>query len=57
VTISDPIYSQSKLLKPVELHAHEQHKKGSMAALVLAAIGVVFGDIGTSPPLRFERVL
>ncbi|MEY2706252.1 MAG: hypothetical protein RI905_1, partial [Pseudomonadota bacterium] len=49
MTISDPIYSQSSLLKPVELHGHDHHKKGSMAALVLAAIGVVFGDIGTSP--------
>ena len=49
MTISDPIYSQSSLLKPVDLHGNEHGKKGSTAALVLAAIGVVFGDIGTSP--------
>jgi KUP system potassium uptake protein len=33
----------------VDLHGNEHGKKGSTAALVLAAIGVVFGDIGTSP--------
>ena len=49
MTISDPIYSQSSLLKPVDLHGNEHGKKGSTAALVLAALGVVFGDIGTSP--------
>jgi KUP system potassium uptake protein len=49
LTISDPIYSQSSLLKPVDLHGNEHDKKGSTAALVLAALGVVFGDIGTSP--------
>lgn len=49
MTISDPIYSQSPLLKPVDLHGNEHDKKGSTVALVLAAIGVVFGDIGTSP--------
>jgi KUP system potassium uptake protein len=49
LSISDPIYSQSSLLKPVDLHGNEHGKKGSTAALVLAAIGVVFGDIGTSP--------
>lgn len=49
MSISDPIYSQSSLLKPVDLHGNEHGKKGSTAALVLAAIGVVFGDIGTSP--------
>ena len=49
MTISDPIYSQSSLLKPVDLHGNEHDKKGSTAALVLAALGVVFGDIGTSP--------
>jgi KUP system potassium uptake protein len=49
LTISDPIYSQSSLLKPVDLHGNEHGKKGSTAALVLAALGVVFGDIGTSP--------
>ncbi len=50
MAISNPEYSQTSLLKPVELNINEHsHKKGSVAALVLAAIGVVFGDIGTSP--------
>ncbi len=50
MTISNPEYSESSLLKPVNLNANGQHqKKGGLATLVLAAIGVVFGDIGTSP--------
>ncbi|MEY5051182.1 MAG: hypothetical protein RLZZ619_1112 [Pseudomonadota bacterium] len=50
MAISNPEYSQTSLLKPVELNINEHaHKKGSVAALVMAAIGVVFGDIGTSP--------
>jgi KUP system potassium uptake protein len=37
------------MLKPVDLHDnHNDHKKG-LATTMLAAIGVVFGDIGTSP--------
>ena len=49
MAISDPIYSQSSLLKPIEVKGGKDHKKGSTASLVLAAMGVVFGDIGTSP--------
>ena len=42
MAISNPEYSQTSLLKPVELNINEHsHKKGSVAALVLAAIGVV----------------
>ncbi|MFN2646740.1 MAG: KUP/HAK/KT family potassium transporter, partial [Burkholderiales bacterium] len=26
-----------------------RHRKSSLAALTLAALGIVFGDIGTSP--------
>ncbi len=49
MSISNPEFSNSTLLKPVELHDdHNDHKKG-LAAMMLAAIGVVFGDIGTSP--------
>lgn len=48
MTISDPQYSQSSILAPVAVAAsQEQH--GSTHVLMLAAIGVVFGDIGTSP--------
>jgi KUP system potassium uptake protein len=49
VSISNPENSQSSLLKPIELHGQDGHHKGSTAALAIAAIGVVFGDIGTSP--------
>lgn len=49
MSISNPEYSQSSLLKPVRLNHNEVQHKGNTAALVLAAIGVVFGDIGTSP--------
>ena len=50
MSISNPEYSKSKILRPIEISAKSEHlKKGSTASLVLAAIGVVFGDIGTSP--------
>jgi KUP system potassium uptake protein len=48
MTISDPQYSQSSILEPVALTAGPVGH-GSTQALMLAAIGVVFGDIGTSP--------
>jgi KUP system potassium uptake protein len=49
MSISNPEFSNSTLLKPVDLHDdHHGHKKG-LATTMLAAIGVVFGDIGTSP--------
>ena len=49
MSISNPEFSNSTLLKPVDLHEdHNGHKKG-LATTMLAAIGVVFGDIGTSP--------
>jgi KUP system potassium uptake protein len=34
----------------------EQHEKSSLAALTLGAIGVVYGDIGTSPLYAFKEV-
>ena len=48
MSISDPQFSQSKILEPVLVKGgHVQ--QGSTSALMLAAIGIVFGDIGTSP--------
>lgn len=50
MSVSNPEFSESSLLRPVEV-SREDHlpKKGASIALMLAAIGVVFGDIGTSP--------
>lgn len=49
MSISNPEFSSSDLLKPVDLHGdHDTNKKG-LGTMMLAAIGVVFGDIGTSP--------
>jgi len=48
MALSNPEYSQSKILRPIEIKGNHQ-SKGSLPALMLAAIGFVFGDIGTSP--------
>lgn len=48
MSISNPEYSQSNILRPIEIKG-QHHAKGSIPSLTLAAIGVVFGDIGTSP--------
>jgi KUP system potassium uptake protein len=49
MSISNPEFSSSTLLNPVEVHGSGgEHKKG-LGVMMLAAIGVVFGDIGTSP--------
>jgi KUP system potassium uptake protein len=34
----------------------EQHKKSSIAALTLAAVGIVYGDIGTSPLYTLKTI-
>jgi KUP system potassium uptake protein len=34
----------------------EQHKKSSVAALTLAAVGIVYGDIGTSPLYTLKTI-
>jgi KUP system potassium uptake protein len=34
----------------------EQHKKSSLAALTLSAIGIVYGDIGTSPLYTLKTI-
>ena len=49
MSLSNPEFSQSKQLPPVDIKNNHGHGRGSFAALTLAAIGVVFGDIGTSP--------
>ena len=49
MALSNPEFSQSKILRPINLGEHASHSKGSLPALSLAAMGVVFGDIGTSP--------
>lgn len=50
MSISNPEFSDSKHLRPIEIEAKGSHvAKGSTWSLMLAAIGVVFGDIGTSP--------
>src|SRR6516162_5503014 len=38
-------------------HAHASGHRASLAALALAALGVVFGDIGTSPLYTLKECL
>lgn len=49
MSISNPEFSSSSLLTPVDVHGPEGEHKKSLGVMMLAAIGVVFGDIGTSP--------
>ena len=50
MSVSNPEFSESSLLRPVEVsREHDPHKKGASVSLMFAAIGIVFGDIGTSP--------
>jgi len=49
MTISNPEFSESPLLQSVRVNPDALHHHSSTAVLTLAAIGVVFGDIGTSP--------
>ena len=49
MSISNPEYSHSKFLRPIEFDQETHHYKGSLTAMALLAIGIVFGDIGTSP--------
>ena len=49
MSISNPEFSSSTLLNPVDVHGPEGEHKKSLGIMMLAAIGVVFGDIGTSP--------
>jgi KUP system potassium uptake protein len=50
MSVSNPEFSESSLLRPVEVSREDDpHKKGASVSLMFAAIGIVFGDIGTSP--------
>jgi len=49
MTISKPENSNSSLLEPVEIPSSGEHQKKSLPIMMLAAMGIVFGDIGTSP--------
>ena len=49
MSISNPEFSQSSVMRPVSVTGIDGHAHASTAALVLAAVGIVFGDIGTSP--------
>jgi KUP system potassium uptake protein len=49
MSVSNPEFSQSEILRPVDIEYVEEKKKGGLATLALGAIGIVFGDIGTSP--------
>jgi len=49
MSLSNPEYSQSDLLRPIDIKSAEGKSKGGLIALAFGAIGVVFGDIGTSP--------
>ena len=41
MSISNPEFSNSSLLKPVEIHGTDAHPKKSLPLIMLAAIGVV----------------
>lgn len=49
MSISNPEFSQSSVMRPVTVTGAGHHSQASTTALVLAAVGIVFGDIGTSP--------
>jgi KUP system potassium uptake protein len=45
------------VVHPSAEHAEDTHARGPLAALTLAAIGVVYGDIGTSPLYALKECL
>jgi KUP system potassium uptake protein len=47
--------SQSDTASHTDAHGHHGHAQGSMAKLAIGAIGVVYGDIGTSPIYAFRE--
>ena len=49
MSISNPEFSQSSVMRPVNIDGSGQLHHDRLSVLVLSAIGVVFGDIGTSP--------
>ncbi len=49
MSLSHPALSTSKQLEPVAIEQEQHLARGSLQSLALMAMGVVFGDIGTSP--------
>ena len=49
MSISNPEFSQSSVMRPVSVTGQDSYHHAPTSVLVLAAIGIVFGDIGTSP--------
>ena len=49
MSLSHPIFSNSNALGPVALERRPEKPPGAVASLALMAMGMVFGDIGTSP--------
>ena len=49
MSISNPEFSQSSVMRPVSVSGGDSFHHAPLPVLVIAAIGVVFGDIGTSP--------
>ncbi len=54
-----PNSGQTDAAKPesADDHVHGEHHKGSFAALTLGSVGVVYGDIGTSPLYALKESL
>lgn len=49
MSLSHPLLSNTRLMDPIALERTKQPPPGSVASLALMAMGMVFGDIGTSP--------
>ena len=49
MSLSHPALSHSKQMEPVAIEQDKEIVRGSLMPLALMAMGVVFGDIGTSP--------
>ena len=48
--------AQSNSTQTPSTHPHQKLKSQSTAALTLGALGVVYGDIGTSPLYTFKEI-
>lgn len=49
MSISNPEFSQSSVMRPVSIAGTGAPHHDRLPVLLLAAVGIVFGDIGTSP--------
>ena len=49
MSLSNREFSESKILRPINLESDAHNNHGNTSSLMLAASGIVFGDIGTSP--------